>query len=50
MCVDPIYEVKKIIIELFDKYKNDSLPHIPADSVAGWAWFFFEILIKTHNF
>lgn len=47
MCVDPIYEVKKIIIELFDKYKNDSLPHIHADSVAGWAWLFFRNFDKN---
>ena len=42
MCIDPIFEIKKIVNILFEKYKREKIPHIHADSVAGWAWLFFK--------
>lgn len=42
MCIDPIFEIRKIVNILFEKYKKEKMPHIHADSVAGWAWLFFK--------
>lgn len=42
MCIDPIYDIKKTVNILFRKYNKSKIPHIHADSVAGWVWLFFK--------
>lgn len=42
MCIDPILEIKKTVNILFNKYKKEKIPHMHADSVAGWVWLFLK--------
>lgn len=48
MCVDPILDIKTLLINIFRKHKSDKIPHIHADSVAGWVWLFFKNFNKNN--